>query len=812
MAGQNGICQLYACLEAKALENSAICHSLVFLVDGTRFKMFEKFILRPKRLDTKDAGTRFVRQNREIARYLEKIQHSRLRADAFRVNSTQSLRIRTLESEVSRLLSENIALREQVIKLQFDIENNVGVESISSVKGRLEAKLVEFGELVQELGSLQQSAKDRRASRRRSGAKKSPKKSPDQRNWKNALSISEVMGGSEGRLPPIVEGKYYPRRTLDADEMLELLPTAGDSADSPDLGPPPIAHFEAGDPIRFETIQQESPGKAKPEPGGVLNPALLANLETRRKRRGSSQLGENITTESIDSLKGQQEVIHGQPKTENILKSGAKRKFSARDDEQSESSNAAERNVSQFNPTQKIPGEDGVVTLQSSVASAGERSGSSLPDPMKSKDKSRERSRATTSLAPNSRSVLAPKSVNTDPVSSPTKKNRPIDSEKAGPTKPDLSQSRERSRIRNQPASQRFARPTKAPQVEPHEPKPTEHSAQLPPHSAPKMPALPSTDTFPPDGSEPLAPRLEGRDTPPPSDLDPETANTNSFGSLGRASRRQRGSVSYVQPNLRDKMRRPTKELVDAVGAHEKTKEKKAVKTEAEPIDLDTLATGEAPSKVRTVVIKKEITADDGAEWKMLPTKGNENGRDNVSVEAASPPGNKAAAGKADLPASVATDRRRRPSVLDRERVAAEGRTQDSGSGAAIAALLTEKSNTKTREYNVRAEQAKETSKPTETSYIGNGAENVLAYGGENKPAVARSSRRHSSISDDRVKDALARRAERRKDVANNETRELRGAADLKPARSAAALAVESTDSVQGRGERAASRRRSMML
>lgn len=34
-----------------------------------------------------------------------------------------------------------------------------------------------------------------------------------------------------------------------------------------------------------------------------------------------------------------------------------------------------------------------------------------------------------------------------------------------------------------------------------------------------------------------------------------------------RPSRRQRAVVSYAEPNLRDKMRRPTKELIDAVGS-----------------------------------------------------------------------------------------------------------------------------------------------------------------------------------------------------------------------------------------------------
>lgn len=35
-----------------------------------------------------------------------------------------------------------------------------------------------------------------------------------------------------------------------------------------------------------------------------------------------------------------------------------------------------------------------------------------------------------------------------------------------------------------------------------------------------------------------------------------------------RPSRRQRAVVSYAEPNLRDKMRRPTSEMIDAVGSH----------------------------------------------------------------------------------------------------------------------------------------------------------------------------------------------------------------------------------------------------
>lgn len=45
-----------------------------------------------------------------------------------------------------------------------------------------------------------------------------PARSPDPKNWKNALALSDVAGGAQaqadGRLPVIMEDKYYPRRTM----------------------------------------------------------------------------------------------------------------------------------------------------------------------------------------------------------------------------------------------------------------------------------------------------------------------------------------------------------------------------------------------------------------------------------------------------------------------------------------------------------------------------------------------------------------------------------------------------------------------
>ncbi|KAI4232429.1 MAG: hypothetical protein LQ349_005019, partial [Xanthoria aureola] len=734
---------------------------------------------------------RFVRQNREIAR----------------VNSTQSIRIRTLESEISRLLSENIALREEVIRLQFEIDNHVGSGNISTVKARLEVKLLELGGLVQELGNVEQSTEDRRALRRRSGAKVSPKKSPDQRNWKNALTISEVTGGADGRLPPIVEDKYYPRRTLDADELRGLVSTSGDLADSPDLGPPPVAHFDAGDPIKFDANQQESQTQAKTAKQEDLNPALFANLETRRKRRGSSQRGESTTLESADTQPNQAEVLDGQIKPGHALKSGAKRKFTTREEEeQVDNATASEGDAFHYNrnPTGAQPDvgcqtkpdlslKEKQVEHKSSEVSGG------------TKDKSQEKPKMNTSAMHNGRDILAPKSVNTDPMSSPVKLRRPPEGEKPAQPIPDVpSKPRERNRSKDQLPSQRFARPVPKSKLAASEPKATLHDVPAPSRPPPATPAPPPLDVLPLDGSEPPTARPNSRDTPPPEDLDPETATTNSFGSMGRSSRRQRGSVSYAEPNLRDKMRRPTKELVDAVAAEERLQQRKNVKAEAEGEGAEPLVTGEAASKMRTVVIKKEPSDDCIPDWKAVPARGVESDHDRLRAEARSPLGNKAPSVKANLPASVVTERRRRPSILERS----DHGQQDLGAGPTIAALMPSNPRARSRENSTRAAEPDSVSRVAETPIMAEiapsfpiEADNTAAGTREVKPTMTRSSRRHSSISDDRVKDALARRAERKKE-----------GGQVKNAKSSVALGVDAGASEAGRGDRAASRRRSMML
>jgi len=140
-----------------------------------------------------------MRQNRDIAR----------------ANSTQSLRIRNLENETSRLLAENLGLREHILQLQGELENGRAqrvADHAGFIKSQLEEKLLEIGALITGLGDA--SVKKKRSPKVGTLVRNSLT-SPDQKNWKNRLSLSEAVAGQEGRLPAIPENKTYPRRTLE---------------------------------------------------------------------------------------------------------------------------------------------------------------------------------------------------------------------------------------------------------------------------------------------------------------------------------------------------------------------------------------------------------------------------------------------------------------------------------------------------------------------------------------------------------------------------------------------------------------------
>jgi hypothetical protein len=165
---------------------------------------------------------RFIRQNREIARYLLPFLLL-ITADCARTNSAQSLRIRTLEAETSRLLSENITLREENIQLKHELDkgqSKYALEQVSGVRGKLEDKLAELSTLVAELKTSETSRPPpspktvSRRARKSASSSSSLKRSPNLRGIRNPFEFTEA-DAAEGRLPPIEEGKSFPRKTLE---------------------------------------------------------------------------------------------------------------------------------------------------------------------------------------------------------------------------------------------------------------------------------------------------------------------------------------------------------------------------------------------------------------------------------------------------------------------------------------------------------------------------------------------------------------------------------------------------------------------
>ena len=148
------------------------------------------------------------------------------------------------------------------------------------------------------------------------------------------------------------------------------------------------------------------------------------------------------------------------------------------------------------------------------------------------------------------RTPLAAKSTNAD-VSSPRKtvKGAPLKQ-----TRKEKANGPEDSVMRDV-----VCPPLSLPEVDVLVPEPTPVVAVLLEAATSLPSAAPSSPSTPGRQTQQEAPH----DTPPPADI-------SSTGEMFRPSRRVRASISYAEPNLRDKMRRPTKQLFDAVAGEGK--------------------------------------------------------------------------------------------------------------------------------------------------------------------------------------------------------------------------------------------------
>ncbi|MCJ1475329.1 hypothetical protein MMC13_003991 [Lambiella insularis] len=634
-----------------------------------------------------------------------------------RANSTQSLRIRNLEAETSRLLSENLALREQVISLQHELDcrpKRSVLEDLGLVKDKLDIKLAELGSLVFELGQARKSAIADNSPPRRRSRKASPKRSPDQRNWKNVLSLSEVTGGQDGRLPPIVEDKYYPRRTLDPESLLSVLNDAANSADSPDLGPPPVAHFDDSDPVKHDSSRI---GASEGNAGDIRASLAFTNLETRKKRRESclgKEADSDIITTSSTSLENTSKPIGAISK--HPVKIGAKRKLSARDDEEHAdaptSTSTDGFHFSRRTEPVSVPTKD--LKSQETLSTGRQTTKKVSQDIILPNGAPEDRSRDSAFANSNNRKALGEKSVNTDPIVSPHKPSQAMIHDKVADLKkaiPRRAHDRDRPRIKASNVKPSRIEPDSEDQAKAKD-DPVENVLSVgitavtsaienagPP---PATPIYPDPGIFSPLSSQPSTSRPESRDTPPPTDIHSTESSTST--AIGRSTRRPRGTVSYAEPNLRDKMRRPGKELVDAVGADERAQRAASVQAEANGgeayeqigfrIDKNSYVLGDPGQKtgMRTVIIKKEEGTEEGEALVARNRPKEREKRDEPQSPLSAKTGT-----VAELPASVLTDRKRRISEPQHNRsrepsyVPPENKSNgasSSGSSVAIAALV----------------------------------------------------------------------------------------------------------------------------
>lgn len=460
-------------------------------------------------------------------------------------------------------------------------------------------RLSEVGALVNELGGLSDKAERRslQNQRRKSGLVELAK-SPDQKNWKNRQSIGNVVSTErqvpEGQLPVIVEGKCYPRKTLESSEISRLLDDETAASDSPELGPPPIAHFDVAEPINFAPVPTPMNSTAQTLDVRVghrddIKP-LPEHLE-RRRRRESALMG-NMSSFPSSNIESANPVAQSMS-----LKTGAKRKLDVREDGYREVSEQSKLDDFAFQK-QSYASE----ALQARPRGSRFTKSSTLQTSSMAVEIG-----STANLESGNRTVLAPKSTN-----SPSKSRRTVTSDKAYSHKGEVTtRARGQERLEHANVGVGVAEPcltSDAAEVE----EIIVSQGQTGAEPIPKTPA--GFDLLSPVSTEPTM--QAGQQT--------EVALTASVedvlsGVDGRTSRRERGTVSYAEPSLRAKMRRPTKELAPAVGEQVNGFKAQPRKSSAKAERQSPQIGSDLVAKTRTVTIKRERFNDESSDWKPLP-------------------------------------------------------------------------------------------------------------------------------------------------------------------------------------------------
>jgi hypothetical protein len=681
---------------------------------------------------------RFIRQNRELAKN----------------NSTQSLRIRSLEIEVSRLLQTNLELREELLRArnsEHDARRQSTTEGVRGFKEEMMAKLRELSGIVEGIEEDKQQRADEsqdREERRMSVL--------SQMEFRERQPLAELM--RDCQMPTIDEDKIHQRRTLEPAEIKAIRLSDGSSNGSPDLGPPPIARFECQEPIKFdarnveEAQEEESPAESEPElerksQDEDLPASMSVNLETRRKRKDSQpklELRRHSILPPPSPSTAESEV------TAPTLRTSAKRKLADRDLDKP--GNAPSK--TDFTFSRKVALKPEKTAVEMSVESEEKPETVEIQAP----------------APPSARRVLGDKSVNMSPRKTAANADKPLGDDAKKPSQPKLGAAKERT----------TARRSRVSAVPPRQQEPEVNVAsieipalQRPAAAVPQEPALHT-----PAASDIFSPTPEystnRSGTPPPTG--PNSATVEA----ARPSRRARSAVNYAEPSLGAKMRRQEKGMMDAV-------------TGLQHHRLAMSGTGERKSRGASVGTVKTEPQDEDA-WKNLPSAGEAGSSAAAVARAASPLQSKGGSVEDIAPSKTDSNDRgvssgakpNPPAVRQRVR---SSTTQDKEKPTSAPDDL-EDAARRLHEldlYDFKVSSSFTSSPADQQSHIPSAAKSSASA------APARSHRRHSSIPKETMKSSAA----------------------AAPAASVAASDVERTKSSSSTGSTGrtsgASRRRSMM-
>ena len=399
-------------------------------------------------------------------------------------------------------------------------------------------------------------------------------------------------------------------------------------------------------------------------------------------------------------------------------------------------------------------------------------------------------------------------SVNTDPVQSPAKVRRTLVEDKSADSK---GQTRKKPREREHLAAKSLG------QKDEHDPKKGTSNEIVASNTQsatvqPKAPAQATFDNLFSQSSDEPPTRPKFRDTPPPADLDADTTATIPCSEIpGRGSRRPRGSVSYAEPNLRDKMRRPTKELVDAVGAEDRVQ---AIRID----EIKSSGSDAGNGKNGMIRVKREYPAEAMSSlWKDLPLSTDEK---RLDADNSAGPASPLNARSIQLGDNVEAERGPRTRDTSTNFDAQTSSSHDNRGIGTIAALVAGSQKARKRESD-QLEQEDQNSKDVFELHTSSPSENIPK---EASTASTRASRRHSSASNSLSSDTLgtarkgsmAFKGNRRKGCTLTATAKEDGlegpGMELNTVRSVSGLQQPASQGSFGRSERSANRRRSMML